>query len=251
MPPPLFLALTLLFSPCLVPAQVATGAVSAPDKQGDYNKIVAHFFAMVKAGRFTDAAHVLVDTNPADAFNVEKHESVAVPLERVQDAFGAFRQFDPLVDKTLGDSVGYVYGLAIYEREPIRYEFIFYKDGPDWRLLHIDFNLNYIPEIRELAGVHIPLAPSYIPAPRNSPGPTPPQQSAAPAPVTPVPEMTPKTPDHPQPPVLPALSTPAATPVQPAVSPVAPSHPPADKPAPSPAAAPPVTDPPALPAPQK
>jgi hypothetical protein len=196
MKPSAWLALTLLFTLCLAEAQNATAApVDAPDKQGDYNKIIDHFFAMVKAGNFTDAAHVLIDTNPQDAFNVEKHEALAVPLEKIQDAFGPFKEFKPLVAKTLGNSVGYVYGLALYKRDPIRFEFMFYKDGPDWRLLHIDFNLNYVPEIRELAGVHIPITPSYAPEP-------------APA----APAVKPKIPDDSEPSVPPTLSTPAPSP---------------------------------------
>jgi hypothetical protein len=218
MKPFLWLALTLLVWPCLADAQTAADT-DAPDKQTDYNKIVAHFFEMVKAVRFTDAAHVLIDTNPTDAFNVEKHESLAVPLEKIQDAFGPFKEFKPLVVKTLGDGVGYVYGLAIYERGPIRYEFMFYKDGPVWRLLHIDFNLNYVPEIRELAGVHIPVTPAV-----------------------PYPEVKPKTPAPPTP-STPASPTPAA-PASPAPAT------PAAAPAPSPAPAPPATDPAPSPAPQ-
>jgi hypothetical protein len=225
MKPSLWLALTLLVLPRLAEAQTATGA-DAPDKQTDYNKIVARFFEMVKAGRFTDAAHALIDTNLTDAFNVEKHESLAVPLQKIQDAFGPFKEFKPLVTKTLGDGVGYVYGLAIYERGPIRYEFMFYKDGPDWRLLHIDFNLNYVPEIRELAGVHIPI---MTPAPYPEVKPKPPASQAPSTPASPAPAQ-------------PAAQTPSP--------PAAPSSRPAAAPAPSPAPTPPATDPALSPAPQ-
>ena len=227
MKPSAWLALVLLLMPCLSWEQNALAAPeSAPDKQGDYNKIVAHFFEMVKAGNFTDAAHVLVDTNPQDAFNVEKHESLAVPLEKIQDAFGPFKEFKPIVTKTLGDSVGYVYGLAIYERSPIRFEFMFYKDGPDWRMLHVDFNLNYIPEIRDLAGVHISTPPPNAPA------------SAQPTPV-----VKPETPDHPgpsekllTPPVPPTLlipTTPSSRPT-PTPTPFPMTAPSAPAPVPSP-----------------
>ncbi|MCE0497530.1 MAG: DUF3887 domain-containing protein [Methylacidiphilales bacterium] len=222
MKPSAWLALALLLTPCLAQKQNATAAptdvpTDAPDKQSDYNKIVHHFFEKVKAGNFTDAAHVLVDTNPQDAFNVEKHESLAVPLEKIQDAFGSFKEFKPLVTKTLGDGIGYVYGLAIYERSPIRFEFIFYKDGLDWRMLHVDFNLNYIPEIRDLAGVHIPAPPANAPA------------SAQPTPAS-----KPETPDNSEPSETPSTPPVPLTPNTPA----APSGQPAATPAPPPSSAP-------------
>jgi hypothetical protein len=220
MKPSAWLVFTLIFTPCLAEIQNVTATpTDAPDKQGDYNAIIHHFFAMVKAGKCTDAAHVLIDTNPQDSFNVEKHEALAVPLEKIQDALGSFKEFKPIVTKTFGDSVGYVYGLAIYERDPIRFEFMFYKDGPDWRLLHIDFNLNYVSEIRDLAGVHIQVTPSY-----------------APAPAQPAPAVKPKTPDNPEPLVPSALSNPVEPSSQPTTAPV-PSPaatPPASAPAPSP-----------------
>lgn len=222
MKPSAWLALLLFFSPCLVKGQDTTPASSdAPDKQGDYTKIVDHFFEKVKAGDFTGAAHVLIDTNPRDAFNVEKHESLAVPLQKIQETFGAFKEFKPLVTKTLGDGVGYVYGLAIYDRDPIRYEFMFYKDGEDWRLFHVDFNLNYIPEIRDLAGVHIPMTPYYAPAPT--------QQAPAAKPKTPDNSVPPA--NSATPPGQPTLSTPAAPSSQPATPP---ASPPVDTPSPVP-----------------
>jgi hypothetical protein len=164
------LALVLLFASCVAEAQSASVPTDAPDKQGDYNAIIHHFFALVKADKCTDAAHVLVDTNPQDIFDVVKHEDLAVPLEKIEDALGSFKDFKPLVNKTINGNIGYVYGLAIYERNAIRFEFIFYKDGSDWRFLHIDFNLDYVPEIRDLAGIHIPVMP---PAPMQVPSPAP------------------------------------------------------------------------------
>ncbi|HUB67116.1 MAG TPA: hypothetical protein VL981_06500 [Candidatus Methylacidiphilales bacterium] len=179
------LALVLLFISCVAEAQISSAPADAPDKQPDYNAIIHHFFEMVKAGKCTDAAHVLVDTNPQDTFNVVKHEDLAVPLEKIEDALGSFQDFKPLVNKNINGGIGYVYGLAIYERNAIRFEFIFYKDGSSWRFLHIDFNLDYVPEIRDLAGVHIPVTP---PVPVQIPTPTPtsaPTPTATPKPSTP------------------------------------------------------------------
>jgi len=159
---------------------------AAPDQQSDYNKIVDRFFEMVKAEKYTEAAHVLIDSNPDDAYNVEKHEAVAKPLQKIRETFGPFKDFKPLVSKNLNDAVGYVYGIAIYERNPVRYEFIFFKDGTAWRMFHIDFNVNFVDEIREQAGVHIPTVPTVIQSPTATPI-APPQGTPAPEKPSPTP----------------------------------------------------------------
>ena len=158
-----------------VPAPAET---AAPDQQTNYNKIVDHFFSQVKAEKYTDAAHTLVDTNPQDAYNVDKHEVVARGLQNITQHFGAFQEFKPLVSKNLSDAIGYVYGVGLYERNPIRFEFIFFKSGVDWRIWRYDFNDNFADEIRDQVGIHIQSSPAQSPPPAtpstsapNSPAP--------------------------------------------------------------------------------
>jgi hypothetical protein len=224
-----WLALLLLLAPCLAPGQTTPPPSDAPDKQTDYNKIVDHFFEAVQSGRYTAAAHVLVDTNAADEFNVDKHESLANPLQQIADKLGTFKTFKPIVNKTLGDGIGYVYGIAIYDRSPLRYEFMFYKDGAYWRLLHIDFNLNYVPEVRDLAGIHVPAPPVIVPAPAAPP-------AAAPA-------AKPKSPDNPEPPAAPVPSSSEPTLTNPPATAPAPAPTPATLPVPAPTPAPSSTSP--------
>lgn len=187
----LYLVPWLFLAPALTMGQQAAPAPSpspenadAPDRQTDYNTIVTHFFDQVKAEKFTDAAHVLVDTNPQDAYNIEKHEAVARGLQTISQHFGAFEDFKPLVSKNLGDAIGYVYGVGRYEKDPIRFEFVFFKSGDDWRIWRYDFSDNFLDEIREQVGVHIQSPPSYVTPPAPPPAPAP---STTPAPESPTP----------------------------------------------------------------
>jgi hypothetical protein len=152
----------------------------APDQQTDYNKIVDHFFSQVKAEKYTDAAHTLVDTNPQDSYNVEKHELVARGLENIRQHCGAFNEFKPLVSKDLSDAIGYVYGVGLYERNPIRFEFIFFKSGADWRIWRYDINDNFADEIRDQVGIHIQSSPVQVTPPAQSPTPSTPAPDSLP-----------------------------------------------------------------------
>jgi hypothetical protein len=188
------LVLSLFLVPALAMGQQAPpappspeGNNDAPDQQIDYAQIVARFFVQVKAEKYTDAAHIIVDTNPGDAYNVEKHEAVARGLQTISQHFGAFQDFKPLASKNLGEAMGYIYGIGLYERGPILFEFIFFKSGADWRIWRYDFNDNFVDEIRNQAGVHIQSPPTYLTPPVPSPAP------ASPAAPTPAPAAPPST----------------------------------------------------------
>jgi hypothetical protein len=137
-------------------AQALAPAPGGEEKQAGYTRIVGNFFDDLKTGKFNEASHVLIDTNKRDRLNAEKHEGLSVPLQKLGASFGVLKEFKPVISKSLGDggAIGYEYGVAVYEKGFVRFEFCFIRDSEGWHMLQLDFKDNFASEIRELAGVH-------------------------------------------------------------------------------------------------
>ena len=162
----LFIAFGLLLASGWLNAQALALNPGAEEKQTGYTKVVANFFDALKSGKFNEAAHILVDTNKRDQFNVEKHEGLSVPLQKLSSSLGPLKEFKPVISKTVGDGgvLGYEYGIAVYDKGFVRFEFCFIRDNEGWHMLQLDFKDNFASEIRALAGVHFPEAPSLAPS---------------------------------------------------------------------------------------
>jgi len=105
----------------------------APAPVPGYTVIVNTFFDLNKQMKYKEAADSLLNSNPSEIAD--------------------FKKFAPIVDKRLGNDVSYVYGLALYEKGAVRFEFIFARNDATWQLLSCSYSLNIAEELRALAGV--------------------------------------------------------------------------------------------------
>jgi len=125
----------------------------APAPVPGYTVIVNTFFDLNKQMKYKEAADSLLNSNPSEIANTGMHEQLFTALDGLRQKFGDFKKFAPIVDKRLGNDVSYVYGLALYEKGAVRFEFIFARNDATWQLLSCSYSLNIAEELRALAGV--------------------------------------------------------------------------------------------------
>lgn len=113
----------------------------------DYLQEISAFFATIKKGQPKEAAERLLSTNAEAAARLDNKLSVENGLERMKDTLGAFKDFNIVKEKKIGERIVYVLAFAIYEKQPVRFEFIFYKPEEKWLFLNVNFGLQTIDDI--------------------------------------------------------------------------------------------------------
>jgi len=134
--PCLFLLLFLSLLPSAYPAP-----------SGDYLQDISGFFATVKKGQPKEAAEQLLSSNPEAASRVENKLSIENGLERMKDTLGELKDFNIIKEKKIGERIVYVLAFALYEKQPVRFEFIFYKPNDQWLFLNVNFGLQTVDDI--------------------------------------------------------------------------------------------------------
>lgn len=113
----------------------------------DYLQEISAFFATIRKGQPKEAAERLLSTNAEAASRLDNKLSVENGLERMKDTLGAFKDFNIVKEKKIGDRIVYVLAFANYEKQPVRFEFIFYKPEEQWLFLNVNFGLQTIDDI--------------------------------------------------------------------------------------------------------
>jgi len=125
---------------------ISTPTVHAEDG-ADHLQQISSFFALIKKGQPKEAAEDLLSTNMEASSRMENKLSVENGLERMKDTLGAFKDFNIIREKKIGDRIVYVLAFALYEKQPVRFEFIFYKPEEKWLFLNVNFGLQTVEDI--------------------------------------------------------------------------------------------------------
>lgn len=100
----------------------------------EYAPQIEKFFAGVKAGKSAEALDQLFSGNrwTAKTDIVQKLKTDVVGIEKM---LGSFRTFEKLQEIKVGTRFVYVSYLVLYDRQPLRMEFKFFRPGDDWVIL--------------------------------------------------------------------------------------------------------------------
>ncbi len=99
----------------------------------EYAPQIDKFLAGVKAGKSAEALEQLFSGNRwMKAETVQKLKTDVVGIEKM---LGSFRTFEKLQEIKVGTRFVYVSYLVLYDRQPLRMEFKFFRPGDDWVIL--------------------------------------------------------------------------------------------------------------------
>lgn len=128
-------------------------AASATTMAGeDYEPIVDRFFAAMRDGEAIEATDFLVSGNRwLSKSGGEGIQALKTQLAGLPKLAGALRGHEKIMEERIGENYAYLVYLGLYERQPVRFKFHFYRLDGKWRFQHFAFDANFVEDIEKHA----------------------------------------------------------------------------------------------------
>ncbi|GAA0859654.1 hypothetical protein [Aliiglaciecola litoralis] len=105
-----------------------------------YQKEIDKFFQLYEAGKVTDAVDSIYSTNKWILQKTDDIQNVKTQLQSLQSLVGEYHGKVKLGSEDLKDRLVYVSYLTMFERQPVRLEFVFYRPKEDWVIYSFSFD---------------------------------------------------------------------------------------------------------------
>jgi hypothetical protein len=110
-------------------------------------KIVDEFFKTYKRKGHAEAIYDLLGTNTWNAG--KSAENVSAKLTDLMDQIGEYYGYEKINESTYGTSVIQYTYLVKYERQPIKFQFRFYRPDKKWKTQGFEFEVDFLDELNE------------------------------------------------------------------------------------------------------
>lgn len=118
--------------------------------QNDPESIIQEFFKLYKEKTSDAALDYLFGTNKWMKDSKEQIENVKFKINStVIKSMGDYHGYYLITQKTAGDKLRYYTYLLTYDRQPIRFNFLFYNPNGTWRLQNFSFDDSIGDELEE------------------------------------------------------------------------------------------------------
>jgi hypothetical protein len=117
-----------------------------------YDEIVNEFFEKYSSGNIKPAIEFLFITNPWLGTQ-EKINLMSNNLNTIVKQLGNYQFSAFITKKSVGPLVLCSY-MVIYDRQPLRFTFTFYKPKDKWLVYNFEYDDHLVKELKEAAGVH-------------------------------------------------------------------------------------------------
>lgn len=123
--------------------------------QNDPQKMIDEFFKLYKEKSSDAALDYLFGTNKRMNDSKDQIENIKFKINStVVKPMGDYFGYDLITKKTVGDKLTYYTYLLRYDRQPIRFNFLFYNPNGQWRLQNFSFDDNIKEELAEASKVY-------------------------------------------------------------------------------------------------
>ena len=96
------------------------------------------FIELIESKKYSEAADLLLGTNPLFFSDLETKTKIKLELERMEESLGPILSVEHLEKKHLGTKTAHFRLIANHEKMPILYDLIFYKPKDTWGFIRID-----------------------------------------------------------------------------------------------------------------
>lgn len=135
----------------LVAVAIAAIGASPASSSGSYDELVARFFDLINEGKPEAAVDLMYKTNPYSDKIADTIQNVKSSLASTTALIGTYRGSSLIIRRELGDRLAYLYYVVAYDREPLKFEFFFYKPSDKWVLQSLSYSDKVLDDIREFA----------------------------------------------------------------------------------------------------
>lgn len=105
-----------------------------------YEAEVEKFFSLYEAGKTTEAVDAIYGSNKWMTQKADAIHNVKTQLQNLTSLVGEYQGKIKLGEKDLEDRLVYVSYLVLYDRQPVRLEFVFYRPKEDWIIYSFSFD---------------------------------------------------------------------------------------------------------------
>lgn len=106
----------------------------------DYQQEINNFFDLYKKDKIEEAVDSIYGSNEYVTSIPDQIKNVKTQLKALKGLVGELNHLGKLDTYVVGDSFVHVTYLATYDRQPVRYEFQFFKVKSGWRIYSFSFD---------------------------------------------------------------------------------------------------------------
>ena len=114
-----------------------------------YETTVSGFFERLEAGKSNDALDYLYGSSPWMARAADAIQQVKTQFKDLSSLVGDYRGKELVASKSLSDRLVYLNYLVLYDRQPVRFEFQFYRPQDKWLTYSFSFDDNLDDDLAE------------------------------------------------------------------------------------------------------
>lgn len=123
--------------------------------QSDPQKLIDEFFNRYKNKSPDDAVDYIFGTNKYMAKSTEQIENVKYKLNSAVTLIGKYYGYDFLTKKTAGPNLIIYTFLVRYDRQPLRFNFAFYRANDQWVIFNYSFDDSVTEELKEATKISL------------------------------------------------------------------------------------------------
>ncbi|SEB08190.1 hypothetical protein [Marinobacterium iners] len=112
-----------------------------------YQKEIDKFFKLYEEGRIVEAVDSIYSTNKWMSNKSDEIQNVKTQMQNLQTLVGEYHGKVKLGEESLEDRLTYISYLTMFERQPVRLEFVFYRPKDKWIIYSYSFDDNIDEEL--------------------------------------------------------------------------------------------------------
>lgn len=118
-----------------------------------YQAIVEEFFSTLESNGSEAALEQLFDHNPyADRLS-DQIAMLSNQYSSAESVMGTYRGYELLIETKVADRVVHQQYLVMYDRQPLRFDFAFYKAEDEWSFQNFAFSSDVMEEIMAMSNI--------------------------------------------------------------------------------------------------
>lgn len=114
----------------------------------DYKAEVNHFFSLYGAGKRIEAVDYIYSTNPWMSSATDAIENVKTQLQGIDKLVGRYNGYELIDTLNVKDRFVHLTYLVLYDRQPLRMEFAFYKPKEKWMIYSFSFDVGFPDDVQ-------------------------------------------------------------------------------------------------------
>ena len=136
-------------------AVLVSAPASAANGEVGYEPLIQKFFKKFEAGKVNEAIDELYTTNKWAEQQRDLIQNIKTQFAGVGGLVGQYRGRELVGTTTIGGRLVHVTYLALYDRQPLRFEFQFYKPQDAWIIYSFSFDTKLSDELEASARAEV------------------------------------------------------------------------------------------------